>query len=162
MEMNLVKNPDAEHVRVLRRMNRDKRVQVWRRLGRFEEVEELELGGEFLCECPMDKEEVFMLLPEGEGVLAGLQNLFLCWCARQVDDDFLRALVSAGCGKNLTSLTLRCECLFLLLSLVFFLWPCVSSVLRLALPLLGVASSLSPFPCTRSLFFLFLSSFPLC
>ena len=79
-----------------------------------------------------------------------------------VTDGSLQALAAAGCGKNLTSLTLRCECLFLLLSLVFFLWPCVSSVLRLAPSLLGVASSLSPFPCTRSLFFLFLSSFPLC
>ena len=79
-----------------------------------------------------------------------------------VTDASLQALAAAGCGKNLTSLILRGECRFLLLSLVFFLCACVSSVLRLALPLLGVASSLSPFPCTRSLFFLFLSSFPLC
>ena len=110
-----IENPDAEHVLVLWRMDRTKRVQVWRGLGLFVEVEELELGGEPAwkggIECPMDKEELFMLLPEGEGVLAGLQNLFLCWCARLVDDDFLRALVSAGCGKNLTSLTLLSECL---------------------------------------------------
>ena len=113
VEMNLVKNPDAEHVRVLWRMNRDKRVQVWRRLGRFEEVEELELGGERSwqgAKCPMDKEELFMLLPEGEGALAGLRMLFLWHCAEQVDDDFLLALTSAGCGEKLTSLDLLSEC----------------------------------------------------
>ena len=111
-------------------------MQVWRRLGRFEEVEELDLGGEPSwkgIQCPMDKEELFLLLPEGEGALAGLRVLFLWWCANMVDYDFLRALASAGCGEKLTSLTLWCECLFLLLCLVFFLWAWVSSVLRLAL-----------------------------
>ena len=108
-ERQTVKNPDAEHVRALWRMGREKRVQVWRRLGRFEEVEELELGGEYRCECPLDKEELSMLLPEGECSLARLRLLFLWWCEDQVDDGFLRALASAGCGKNITFLTLRSE-----------------------------------------------------
>ena len=106
----MVENPDAEHVRVLWRIERDKRVQVWRRLGRFQEVRELELGGELSCLCPMNVEELFMLLPEGAGALAGLHKLFLWGCSDQVDDGFLRALASAGCGKMLTSLTLFCEC----------------------------------------------------
>ena len=107
VEGEMVENPDAEHVSALWRMDRDKRVQVWGRLGRFPGVEELELGGEYRCECPMDKEELFMLLLEGEGSLAGLRVLFLCWSEDQVDDGFLRALVSAGCGEKLTSLTLE-------------------------------------------------------
>ena len=57
-------------------------MQVWERLGQFEKVEELELGGEYELECPMDKEELFMLLPEGEGVLAGLRVFFLWRCSR--------------------------------------------------------------------------------
>ena len=61
-----------------------------------------------------------------------------------VTDGSLQALAAAGCGKNLMSLHLDSECLFLLLCLVCYLCPCVSSVLRLAPPLLGVASSLSP------------------
>ena len=38
-----------------------------------------------------------------------------------VTDGSVQALGEAGCGKNLTSLTLESECLFVLLSLVFFL-----------------------------------------
>ena len=119
-----IENPNAEHVRVLWRMERDKRVRVWRRLGRFEEVTELELGGEHDGrECPMDMEELFMLLPEGELALAGVRGLLLGWCANNVDDGFLRALASAGCGENLTSLTLQCGCLCVLgLPLMLCVW----------------------------------------
>ena len=105
-----IKNPDAEHVRVLWRMERDKRVHVWRRLGRFQEPEKLHLGGEYLCECPLDAEELLLLLPEGAGALAGLRVLILWRCASQVNNDFLRALASAGCGENLTWLSLSCGC----------------------------------------------------
>lgn len=116
----MMKSPDAEHLRVLWRMEREKRVEVWRRLGQFEDMEEeleleLELGGAWRCECPIDKEELFMLLPGGEGALARLRVLSLWWCEDQVDDGILRALVSAGCGKELTSLSLAgvllCSCL---------------------------------------------------
>ena len=131
VEMNLVKNPDAEHVRVLWRMESDKRVQVWRRLGRFEEVEELELGEENNSWCRMDV-ELLMLLPEGEGALAGLQTIFLWHCARQVDDDFLRVLVSAGCGKSLTSLHLSVSVSFSSVSLFSSCGLVFFSALRLA------------------------------
>jgi len=154
-----VKTPDAEHVRVLWRMDRNKRVQVWRRLGRFEEVEELELGGQCRCECPLDKEELFMLLPEGGGALAGLQKLLLWWCGRQVDDDFLRFLVSLGCGKNLTSLRLGCECLFFCF-FCFLLVDCFSPVLRFALSLCLASPPRCLLFLARSLsliFFVFLS-----
>lgn len=101
-------NPDADRVGVLWRMKVDKRVQVWRTLGRFQEVEELELGGELFCGCPLGVEELFMLLPEGATALAGLDQLFLSHCANQVDDGFLRALATVGCGENLSTLTLSC------------------------------------------------------
>ena len=117
-EMLTCKNPDAKHVRILWCMESDKRVQVWRKLGRFRRVTELEIGGEHGsieddcggCDCDVGKKELFMLLPEGKGALAGLHKLLLWRCAN-MDDGFLRALASAGCGKNLTSLTLRSGCL---------------------------------------------------
>lgn len=108
--MATVKNPVAEYVRVLWRMDRDKRVQVWRRLGRFQEVEELVLGGELVCECPVDVQELCLLLPERAEALTGLHKLFLWYCASNTDDGYLRALTTAGCGENLTELTLVGEC----------------------------------------------------
>lgn len=105
----MLKNPQAEHVRVLWRMKKDMRAQMWRSLGRFEEVTELELGGESGCECPMDHEELLMLLPEGRKVLEGLRGLVLRWCSRKLDDAFLEALHSASCGAKLAWLTLWSE-----------------------------------------------------
>lgn len=105
-------NSDAGHVRVLWCMKRVKRLQVWHTLGRFQEVEELHLGGEHRCPCPVDVEELMLLLPEGAGALATVRKLDLFFCAGQVDDGFLCALASAGCGQNLTSVSLAGECLF--------------------------------------------------
>ena len=64
-------------------------------------------------------------------------------------DASLQALAAAGCGENLTSLTLCCECLFLLASLFSSCGP-VFLLCWAWLPLVGVTSSLSPFSCTRS------------
>ena len=128
-------------------------MQVWRRLGRFEEVEELDLGGEPSwkgIQCPMDKEELFLLLPEGEGALAGLRVLFLWWCANMVDYDFLRALASAGCGEKLTSLHLGGECCCLP---VCDLMVCGSGSGRAGCVLLSVTGALSPFFSSRLLAF---------
>ena len=76
-------------------------------MGRFQKgVEELELGGDWRCECPIGTEELFMLLPEGAENLAGVRKLVLWCCGNQVDDEFLDALSSAGCGENLTDLIL--------------------------------------------------------
>lgn len=108
-EGKFIRDPNAEHVRVLWRMDRDKRVQVWRALSRFQSVEGLELAGEMRCECPMGVEELFMLLPETAGALAGQHELFLRHCSIKMDDEFLRALASAGCGQMLTSLHLGSE-----------------------------------------------------
>lgn len=98
-----VENPHAEQVRVLWGLEKGKRMQMWRRLGRFQELEELELGGWVVCELPMDVEELLTLLPEGAGTLAGMHQLALWWCGDQVDDEFLRVLASA----KLTSLHLE-------------------------------------------------------
>lgn len=94
-------------------------MRLWRRVGRSQALEELELGGEQISSlCPMDAEELFQLLParQGEGALAGLRKLALWDCAHQLDDAFLRALACAGCGRNLTSLSLQCASDPLLLS----------------------------------------------
>lgn len=39
-----------------------------------------------------------------------LQNIMSAGLEEGVTDDGLRALAAAGCGKNLTSLYLECEC----------------------------------------------------
>ena len=77
-----------------------------------------------------------------------------------VTDGSLQALAEAGCGKNLTSLTLWGECLFLLLSLAFFRVLFFLLCRVWLYPLSDVASLLSSFPCTRSLPLHALSPFP--
>ena len=104
-----INNPDAEHVRVLWRMEREKRMQVWRRRGRMQQVvRELKLGGGYHVERPVNVEELFMLLPEGAQALASVRKLILWQFGDQPDDGFLRMLAfSAGCcGHSLTKLTL--------------------------------------------------------
>lgn len=130
-----VTSPDAIPVRLLWRMGKYKRVLAWRRLGRFEGVRELELGGGNLRgdDCPVDVEELFMILPErAAGALEGLCKLFLWRCGLQVDDEFLRALALAGCGKGLTLLALACLCPLLIppllvvgLGILFWLFACL-------------------------------------
>ena len=95
-----VVDSNASHVRALWRMERDKRMQVWRLLGKFDRVEELELS-----DSPMDLEELRMLLPEGKEALKELQVVYLAGM-KAMDDDWLRVLANAGCGRVLTSLTL--------------------------------------------------------
>lgn len=102
-EQETVKNTNAEQVRVMWRMGRGKRSQVWCRLGRFQELEELELGGEYECECLVDAEELLMLLAEGEDALAVLYNLSLWYCESKVDDVFLRALASTAAVASSSS-----------------------------------------------------------
>lgn len=114
--------PDAEFVRLLWRMDSVKREEAWNILGRFQEVVELELGGDERRQCPLDVDELFMFLPEGEGSLSGLRELFLWRCANNTNDAFLQALASAGCGENLTSLTLQCEWLCPFLSIPVLEW----------------------------------------
>ena len=106
-----ISNPDTGAVRALWRMSRDKRLQVWRILGRFREVKQLELGGEHGFSCPVDAEELFSLLPEGADPLAQMGSLLL-WSCTSCDDAFLRALSAAGCGASLTSLALVGTCSF--------------------------------------------------
>ena len=84
-------------------------MQVWRTLGRFQEVEDLVLGGELFCQFPMNVEELVMILPEGARALAGVRKLVLLQCGNLVDDAFFGALASAGCGQKLTGLTLERE-----------------------------------------------------
>ena len=88
-------------------------MQVWRLLGKFDRVEELELS-----DSPMDLEELRMLLPEGKEALKELQVVYLAGM-KAMDDEWLRALADAGCGRVLTSLVL--EGLFSSRCVLFFL-----------------------------------------
>lgn len=105
-ENSWIKCPGAEQVRVLWGMEREKRLQMWRTLSPFQEVEELELGGVTFRECPMGLGELLMLLPEGGGALAGVRKLTLCRCGVEMEDGVLRTLFSSGCGRNMSSLRL--------------------------------------------------------
>ena len=84
-------------------------MHVWHKLGRLGEITELVLGGGVDFSCPVDFDELLTLLPTGGQALVDLKELFL-WDCVEVDDCFLRRLVSVGCGQNLTGLTLSCEC----------------------------------------------------
>ena len=103
-----VKNPDAEHVRTLWRMDRDKRVRVWRNLEPFDKLEVLELGGEFEgIKCPLEPDELSLLLPNGSHPLADVHELRLYHgMSEWGGGEWLCSLADAGCGANLTSLTL--------------------------------------------------------
>ena len=100
---------DAPQVCCLWRMNREKRVLVWEELQPQLQLCELELGGEtgFMgTKCPVDDEELAVLCPKGS--LHQLQRINL-HAANRVTDSGLEALASAGCGAQLTSLTLLGE-----------------------------------------------------
>ena len=101
------KTVDAPQVRCLWRMNREKRVLLWEELQPQLQLRELELGGEWYgVKCPVDDEELAILCHKGS--LHELQQLLL-HAADRVTDSGLQALASAGCGAQLTSLTLECE-----------------------------------------------------
>lgn len=116
-----VHHPGSKHVRTLWGMDRGKRVQVWRTLGRYDELEVLELGGEAGkdkewregtrwveegIKCPLDVDELSLMLPDRHIPLAGLRELRLHRGLSELNKSWLRALVRAGCGPNLTSLSL--------------------------------------------------------
>ena len=98
------KSPDAHHVRSLWGMSREKRLLLWRELQSTLRLEELGLGGEwFGTRCRVEDEEISILCPEG--CLRHLKIFFL-YAADNLTDDGFRALAEAGCGANLTSLSL--------------------------------------------------------
>lgn len=102
----------AKHVRVLWFMPKHTREKV---LGALVQsncdvpLVSLELGGRRVAigdpvECPMQAEELWLLLPD-HLPLKALQCLFLQQI-RHMDDTWLRALAQGGCGACLTSLSL--------------------------------------------------------
>ena len=108
---------DTPHVRCLWTMSKEKRVLLWEKLQSQLQLRDLGLGGEIDGKrCVVDDEELAILCPHGS--LHELQQLLLHTAIR-LKDSGLRALALAGCGPQLTSLTLSCE--FVLMILV----PCV-------------------------------------
>ena len=113
----VVLSPQADLMRTLWGLDRDRRERLWHARGHGVQqqavVEELELGGEQCgCECPVDVEELWLMLlttvssAGRTDTLCHLRCLSLWCCGSQVDDHFLGALAAAGCGVSLTSLTL--------------------------------------------------------
>lgn len=104
-----VENPGAQHVRVFWRMPREKRSQVWDCLGGYDKVQELHLGGEGDLECPVDLEELRLLLrlPQGPSALLSRMQVLVLLHASEVDDRWMQALASSGCGAELTRLVLH-------------------------------------------------------
>ena len=87
-------------------MSRQKRVQLWEELLPQLQLRELGLGGESGhkgTKCPVDDEELAILCPQVS--LHEVQQLLL-HATDRVTNSGLRVLVSAGCGAQLTSLTL--------------------------------------------------------
>ena len=99
----------AEHVRRLWRMAKKDRLHLWRFLRpRFTNLVKLALGGDADCVCPLDDEELGVLfVGGGQEPLKGLRELFLYRMGSLTDSGF-GALTHAGCGKNLTWLSLSC------------------------------------------------------
>ena len=105
---------EAHHVRCLWRMGREMRIRLWEELQPGLHLEELGLGGEDAGTwCSVDDEELAILSPTRS--LRWLRDLCLD-CANKLTDIGLRKLAEAGCGTNLTSLTLS--------GMVFFLHNC--------------------------------------
>ena len=82
-------------------------MRVWEALGPYETLEALEVGEEWFGRFPMDQEELALLLP------ARLDTLRLLYLGGmdKMDDAWMQALAGAGCGAQLTSLTLSRELL---------------------------------------------------
>lgn len=106
----------SRHVRVLWGMSEDQRKGLWMR--RDARLSSLELGGDsHIMEgvrCPMQADELWLLLPDRPLPLQGVCSLFLQRIPG-MDDAWLQELVRRGCGsRSLTSLTLAGECLYFL------------------------------------------------
>ena len=94
----------APRILCLWRMSREKRVLLWEELQPQLQLRELGLGGEWDgVRCPVDDKEFTILCPKGS--LHELQQLVL-HAADRVTNTGLQTLASAGCGTQLTSLTL--------------------------------------------------------
>ena len=96
-----------KHLRCLWGMTREQRMQeLWVVVqpDLRMHVRELEVGGEWCpASCPMHDQEMAALFPLGS--LGCLEHLFL-HCLSSLSDDGMRILANAGCGTQLTSLTL--------------------------------------------------------
>lgn len=95
---------------VLWRMRRGTRLRLWRLLGMTfcpSLLQELELGGEFGCMCPVDSQEMQVLLGEGGGDRDQQQKLrVLLLMYTTLDDEGLCMLADRGCGRALQALSL--------------------------------------------------------
>lgn len=111
-------------MRTLWGMPREQRLRLWEALGRYGvALEVLELGDSSdMAHCPLDDDEMRVVmqvvLPEG---LNNVRVLYLRGLDKLTDAG-VKALAAAGCGKNLTSLCLECECLFWCLAFLCFLF----------------------------------------
>lgn len=93
-------------MQALWRMPRKQRLRLWEALGRYDTpLESLELGGDFLSICPLDAEELQMLLPAS---LDSVRSLFLGKVSMLGDAAF-QILAASGCGEHLSSLFLHGE-----------------------------------------------------
>ena len=100
---------DAPRVLCLWTMSKEKRVLLWNSIQPQLRLQDLSLGGGRRWNgipCPVEDEELATLCPKGS--LYELQQLFL-HTSHVVSDCGLSALASAGCGAQLTSLTLDSE-----------------------------------------------------
>lgn len=97
-------HPDKKRVETLWRMPLEQRLRLWEGLGRRDSaLENVQLGGSVLGRsCPLGDAELSLLLP---GRLDSLRVLFLSTMSKLTDTS-IQALAEAGCGANLTSLTL--------------------------------------------------------
>ena len=108
MQSKLVHHPGKNHVEdVLWKIDGDQRLRIWEALGRYDALEVLELGNSDTLD--IDEELRVLARQVLPPRLDGVRVLFLGWMSNLTDATF-QALAAAGCGTNLTSLSLEGEC----------------------------------------------------
>ena len=113
---NWVDGPNARPVKALWGMGKDMRMRAWRALGPFGGLERLELGGKPNAKCPVEVEELGVILGMEGGVemeeeggqdrLEQLKEVILEFGT--LGDAGMELLASQGCGTNLKTLCLEC------------------------------------------------------
>ena len=94
-------------------MGTEQRLRLWKALGRYDSpVEVLELGSAGFSVGDGEMKEVMELVVASSPPCLDCVRVLHLDSMNSLTDASLQALAQAGCGKNLTSLTLRGACLF--------------------------------------------------
>lgn len=99
-------HPSRDHVEILWKMSREKRLRVWQEVGRHDALEVLELGDCHDMEDGEMRDMVTLLVLPGCPASVRVLYLGFMW---KLTDASIQTLAEAGCGESLESLRLACE-----------------------------------------------------